>query len=41
MVAFDDLARALPYHDQARITPQQYAQRIAARQTAVAARGLG
>jgi hypothetical protein len=41
VVAFDDLARALPYHDQARITPQQYAQRIAARQTAVAARMVG
>jgi len=35
------LARALPYHEQARITPRQYAQRIAARQAAVAERMLG
>ena len=37
----DDLARALPYHEQARITPQRHAQRIAARQAAVAERMLG
>jgi hypothetical protein len=41
VVAFDDLARALPYHEQARVTPQQYARRIAARQAAVAARMVG
>jgi hypothetical protein len=41
VVAFGDLARALPYHERARITPQQYAQRIAARQAAVAARMVG
>jgi hypothetical protein len=41
VVRVDDLARALPYHEQARITPQRYAQRIAARQAAVAERMLG
>jgi hypothetical protein len=40
VVAYDDLARVLPYHEQARITPQQYVRRIAARQAAVAARML-
>jgi len=40
-VTMAGLARALPYHEQARITPQQYAQRIAARQAAVAERMLG
>ena len=41
VVPVDDLARVLPYHEQARITPQRYAQRIAARQAAVAERMLG
>jgi hypothetical protein len=41
VVPVDGLARALPYHEQARITPQRYAQRIAARQAAVAERMLG
>ena len=41
VVPVDDLARALPYHEQARITPQRHAQRIAARQAAVAERMLG
>jgi hypothetical protein len=41
VVAFDDLARVLPYHEQARITPRQYARRIAARQAAVASRMVG
>ncbi len=41
VVAFDDLARALPYHEQARITPRQHAQRIAVRQAAVASRMVG
>jgi len=36
-----DLERVLPYHEQARITPAQYAGRIAARQAAVAQRMLG
>ena len=36
-----DLARRLPYYEQARVTPEQYAQRIAARQAAVAGRMLG
>jgi len=40
VVPVDGLARALPYHEQARITPQRYAQRIAARQAAVAERML-
>jgi len=38
VVGFGDLARALPYHEQARITSPQYARRIAARQAAVASR---
>jgi hypothetical protein len=41
VVTMTDLARALPYCEQARITPQQYARRIAARQAAVAGRMLG
>jgi hypothetical protein len=41
VVTMADLARVLPYGEQARITPQQYAQRIAARQAAVAGRMLG
>jgi hypothetical protein len=41
VVAFDDLARALPYHEQARVTPPQHARRIAARQAAVASRMVG
>jgi hypothetical protein len=35
-----DLARRLPYHEQARVTPEQYRQQIAARQAAVAQRML-
>jgi len=31
----------LPYHQQARVTPAEYRERIAARQAAVAARMLG
>ena len=38
---FADLPSALPYHEQARVTPAEYAARIAARQAAVAARMLG
>jgi hypothetical protein len=41
VVAFDELPRRLPYYDQARVTPQQWAERIAARQAAVANRMLG
>lgn len=41
IVALDDLAAALPYHDEARVTPAQWTARIAARQAAVAARMLG
>jgi len=41
VVKFADLARALPYHEQARVTPAEHAERIAARQAAVAARMLG
>jgi hypothetical protein len=35
------LADVLPYYQQARVTPAEYAARIAARQAAVAARMLG
>ncbi|MYW90063.1 DUF1214 domain-containing protein [Amycolatopsis rubida] len=41
VVKFGDLADRLPYHQEARVTPQEWAQRIAARQAAVAARMLG
>jgi hypothetical protein len=41
VVRFDDLAGLLPHYQQARITPKEYAERIAARQAAVAARMLG
>jgi hypothetical protein len=41
VVRFEDLAGLLPHYQQARITPKEYAERIAARQAAVAARMLG
>ena len=41
VVKFADLASGLPYYEQARVRPGQYADRIAARQAAVAARMLG
>jgi hypothetical protein len=41
VVAFADLAAALPYYEQARVTPGEFAERIAARQAAVAERMLG
>jgi hypothetical protein len=41
VVPVDDLARALPYHEQARVTPAEFTARIAARQAAVAGRMLG
>ncbi len=40
VVAVDDLARALPYYERARVTAAQFAARIAARQAAVAERML-
>jgi hypothetical protein len=41
VVAFDDLPRVLLYYESARVTPGEYAARIAARQAAVAERMLG
>ena len=41
VVKFADLPGALPHHERARVTPGEYAARIAARQAAVAARMLG
>jgi hypothetical protein len=41
VVAFDELAARLPYYDQARVTPDQWAARIAARQLGAAGRMLG
>ena len=41
VVRFEDLAGLLPHHQQARVTPKEHAERIAARQAAVAARMLG
>lgn len=41
IVAFDELPRGLPYYEEARVTPQEWAARIAARQAAVASRMLG
>ncbi|HEX4660946.1 MAG TPA: hypothetical protein VH307_26440 [Streptosporangiaceae bacterium] len=41
VVPVADLPDLLPYHEQGRITPKQYAERIAARQAAVAERMLG
>ncbi|MET0134964.1 MAG: hypothetical protein ABW215_15380 [Kibdelosporangium sp.] len=38
VVDMDSLARRLPFHEQAQVTPTQYAERIAARQAAVATR---
>jgi hypothetical protein len=40
-VRFAELAQQLPYHDDARVTPDQWRARIAARQAAVANRMLG
>jgi hypothetical protein len=37
----DSLDRSLPFHEQARISPGQYPERIAARQAAVATRMVG
>ena len=41
VVPFGTLADALPYHEQARVTPKEHAERVAARQAAVASRMLG
>jgi hypothetical protein len=41
VVPFAELPRLLPYYRQARVTPRRYAERIAARQAAVAARMAG
>ena len=41
IVPVDDLAGRLPYYEQAQVSPQQHAERIAARQAAVAVRMLG
>jgi hypothetical protein len=41
VVPVGDLPRVLPYHEQARVTPAEFARRIAARQAAVAERMLG
>lgn len=41
VLPFDELPRRLPYHEQQRVTPAEWADRIAARQTAVAKRMLG
>ncbi|WP_338181413.1 hypothetical protein [Jatrophihabitans sp.] len=41
VVPFADLPTVLPYYDQARISPEEWRQRIAARQAAVADRMLG
>jgi len=40
VAAFADLPRLLPYYRQARVTPAEYAAKIAARQAGVAARML-
>jgi hypothetical protein len=41
VVEVDDVAHRLPYYERARATPQEYAERIAARQAAIAVRMLG
>jgi hypothetical protein len=41
VVPAGDMPRWLPFYEQARITPGEYTQRIAARQAAVAERMLG
>ncbi|CAM3402184.1 hypothetical protein KIPE111705_06715 [Kibdelosporangium persicum] len=41
VVDVGDLPRRLPFHAEARVTPSQYAERIAARQAAVATRMVG
>jgi hypothetical protein len=41
LMRFDELPKRLPFHAESRVTPEQYAERIAARQAAVANRMLG
>nr|WP_271212466.1 hypothetical protein [Rhodococcus wratislaviensis]GLK39000.1 hypothetical protein GCM10017611_58700 [Rhodococcus wratislaviensis] len=41
VVKFDEIHRTLPFHDSNRISPEDFAERIAARQAAVADRMLG
>lgn len=41
LLGFDELPAKLPYYEQARVTPEEFAARIAARQAGVAARMLG
>jgi hypothetical protein len=41
VVDLDELVARLPFYEQARVTPEDYAKRIAARQAAVASRMLG
>jgi hypothetical protein len=41
VVPFDDVPKLLPHYEQARVTPEEYRARIAARQAAVAVRMLG
>ncbi len=41
VVKLAELAQRLPFHQQARTTSQEYTERIAARQAAVARRMLG
>lgn len=41
VLPFDELPQRLPFYDENRVTPEQWAERIAARQTAVADRMLG
>nr|WP_221471335.1 hypothetical protein [Amycolatopsis umgeniensis] len=41
VVKFGELADRLPFHDEARVTPEEWSSRISARQTAVASRMLG
>ena len=41
VLAVDDIPRLLPFYDQARVAPGEHAERIAARQAAVARRMLG
>jgi hypothetical protein len=41
VVPFDEVSGQLPYYDEARVSPGQWRERIAARQAAVAERMLG
>jgi hypothetical protein len=41
VVPFDELPRRLPFYDSARVTPQEWRARIAARQVALAERMIG